>query len=307
MNEFALIEKYFAPLSHDGLQDDAAVLSIPAGYELVVSSDTLNAGTHFLEEASPADIAYKALRSNLSDLAATGADPLSYQLNIAFPRKPDEEWLQKFAKALAEDQNTFGIFCSGGDTTSIKGPLSISITVLGLVPEGKAVKRDGAKEGDILILTGPVGDAWVGLQILQGKLKTEDDAHFIHAYYKPQPRLDLNEVVRRHAHAAIDISDGLVAEIEHICKASNLTVELQISKISFSPEAMKLLHTQKIKPEDLLTGGDDYQLLLAVSPEAALHFPYAPIGRFLAGPAKVNVFDAQNRPLTLSHKGWAHF
>jgi thiamine-monophosphate kinase len=305
MNEFDLIEKYFAPLSRDGLKDDAATLSVPGGHELVVSSDTLNAGTHFLENAAPADIAHKALRSNLSDLAAMAAQPLAYQLNLAFPEKPSEKFLKDFTGALAEDQKEFGIFCSGGDTTSINGSLSISITVMGVIPGGKAPKRGGAKEDDVVILTGPVGDAFIGLQILRGKIETGDDDYFIEKYYRPRPRLDMIEHLRKHAHAAIDISDGLVADLTHICKQSNLAAEIRITDTLFSPQAQKLLHKGTVTQEELLTGGDDYELVLAVP--AAARVPGHTIGVFRPGPPQVAAFDVAGTPMAFSHKGWTHF
>lgn len=308
MNEFDIIEKYFTPLSKDGLKDDTAIISIPSGHELVVSSDTLNAGTHFMPDAAPADIAHKALRSNLSDLAASGADPLSYQLNIAFPQKPSEKWLEAFTGALAADQKHFGIFCSGGDTTSIKGPLSISITALGLVPTRSAVRRDGAKPGDVIILTGPVGDALAGLKILRGEIRTENDDYFIRKYYRPTPRLDLTVSMRAYAHAAIDISDGLIADLGHICKSSAMAAVVELDKIAFSSPAQKLLETGAVIPADFLTGGDDYELLLAVSSSHAAHFPNTQIiGHFVAGVPGVRLLDISGKPIPLSHKGWSHF
>ena len=307
MNEFSMIEKYFAPLSRDGLKDDAAVLQIPAGFELVVSSDTLNAGTHFLADAAPGDVAHKALRSNLSDLASMGAAPLSYQLNLAFPEKPSEKFLAEFTSALAADQKEFGIFCSGGDTTSIKGPLSISITVLGLVKTGTALRRGGAKAEDDIILTGPVGDALIGLKILRGEIKTSDDEYFIQKYYRPRPRLDLVASLITSAHAAVDISDGLIADLSHICTASGVQAHVTVSESLFSAAAQKLLQARQVTMVDLLTGGDDYELLAALPPGVALPPGCQSIGRFHAGAPDVQAVDKAGKPITFSHTGWAHF
>ena len=192
MNEFEMIERYCVPLTRghagtDALRDDAAVLGIPSDRELIVTSDTLNEGVHFPEGEDPAFIAHKSLRVNLSDLAAMGADPLSYSLNVAFPEKPAESWLSTFSKALQEDNTRFDIFCAGGDTTSIKGGyLSISVTAFGTVPKGTAVRRSGAKAGDVLLVTGPVGDAVLGLKALRGGLETAYPCA-VERYRMPQP------------------------------------------------------------------------------------------------------------------------
>ena len=333
MNEFDVIARYFAPLCENELDDDAAVLSVPEGCELVVTTDTLNAGTHFLEGATPADIAHKALRVNLSDLVAMGAEPFRYQLAIAFPTPPDEAWLAEFTKALAEDQDTFGISCSGGDTTSIFGPLSISITAMGLVPAGKAVKRSGARAGDVIALSGPVGDALIGLKTLQDHndrhceeadadeaiqqsglprsfqslAMTELGEHFISHYYHPQPRLDLISLMREYAHAAVDISDGLLADLGHIAEASGLAAVVELEKIAFSEPAQRLLDQGSVTAEELLSGGDDYELLLAMSEEDAARFPNVQIiGRFEEG-SGVQLLDQQGKNVALKHTGWSHF
>lgn len=301
MNEFDIIAKFFAPLGKDGFKDDAAVLQIPPGHELVVTSDTLNEGTHFWVNEAAEFIAHKALRVNLSDLAAMGAEPLCYQLNIAYPQKPEALWLEKFTDALAADQKEFGIFCSGGDTTSINGPLSISIAALGLVPSGRAVKRSGAKAGDAVVLTGPVGDAWIGLEILRGHIKPENPQPFLEACRKPVPQTKIAASVRAYANAAADVSDGLIADLMHIAKASNLAAVIEADKIPVSPEAAKLA-----KLEDLVSGGDDYQLVLAVPPDnlAALDFPHHVIGRFEAGPPTLHF---EGPALALKQTGWSHF
>lgn len=306
MNEFDVIAKYFLPLTQGraeagSLRDDAAVLDVPEGCELVVTSDTLNAGTHFPVEAAPDDIAHKALRVNLSDLAAMGARPYAYQLNIAFPERPREDWLAAFTAALLKDQAEFGIFCSGGDTTSIKGPLSISVTAMGLADRGKVWKRSGAESGDVLVLTGPPGDAWIGLQILQGKMRTEDDEYFTRRYYRPSPRFVAGPV-----HGAIDISDGLVADLRHICHASGLAAHIAFEKILFSPQAEKLLAAGQVTPEQLLTGGDDYELLLACAPEYAGDLPGHVIGRFETGAPDVCITKAGVK-LDFQSSGWTHF
>ncbi|MCC6597731.1 MAG: thiamine-phosphate kinase [Alphaproteobacteria bacterium] len=309
MNEFEIIEKYFAPLSRDGLRDDTAVLKIPPGFDLIVTSDTLNEGVHFPLGEAPEFIAHKALRVNLSDLAAAGARPLSYQLNLAFVQKPDCGWLEKFTGVLAADQALFDIYCSGGDTTSIKGGFSVSITALGLVPSGQALGRGGAKAGDAVVLSGPVGDALIGLEALRGNIITPHADFFALAYRKPLPRLALAEGLRRYAHAAVDISDGLIADLGHVCRASAVTAEIELAKIPFSAQASLLLESGAVSVEALLTGGDDYQLALAVPPEniGFLDFEHYVIGRFVSGSPKVEVLDAGGEVLSFKKGGWQHF
>ncbi len=309
MNEFDIIAKYFRPLTNgDMLQDDAAILEIPAGRELVITSDTLNAGTHFLEDESPANIAHKALRSNLSDLAAMGADPLCYQLNLAFPQKPSEDWFAAFTKALITDQKLFGVYCSGGDTTSIKGDyLSISITALGLVPKGKALRRGGAKEGDLVMLTGPIGDAFLGLKSLRNDL---DYPNAINRYRTPHPRLQSADI-RDHIHAASDVSDGLLADLSHIAVASGLAADLHIDKFVFSGNVQHAFAKSIITPLQALAGGDDYELVLAVPLEHEKTiletFPNAfTIGTFKTGQG-VRIFDEKGTDITPKTKGWTHF
>jgi thiamine-monophosphate kinase len=317
MNEFDLIEKYFRPLAGPealGLKDDAAILNVPKGFQLAVTSDTLGAGTHFLGNEKPEHIARKSLRVNLSDLAAMGAKPYAYQLCIAFPEKPKEAWIKKFSAALAADQKKFGIFCSGGDTTVTKGPLTISITAFGLVRENKAVKRSGAKPGDVLVITGPVGDALIGLRILQGKIKTKS-VSCVAAYHNPVPRTGVSDIIRAHARAAIDISDGLIADVGHICETSNCAAHIDLQKIKFSKDAAGFIKKGTVKSADLLTGGDDYELALAVPPKnlpgllkklSEKGLKPQIIGKFAKGKPAVTVFN-KGRKIRLGKGGWTHF
>lgn len=308
-SEFKIIEQYFRPLTNgDMLHDDAAVLCVPAGYDLIVTSDTLNAGTHFLEDETPENIARKALRTNLSDLASMGARPLSYQLNLAFPQKPSGEWLAAFTGALSQDQAEFGVFCSGGDTTSILGDyLSISITALGLVPVGKALRRDKAKTGDLLMISGPVGDAYLGLKsIRKGLGFTLAETR----YRIPYPRLGSVHLLDA-INAAADISDGLIADAGHIARASCLGLEISLNEISFSNEILSAIDKGIIIPAQALTGGDDYELAMAVNPEMASVvrsiFPKAQIiGKFVNGQG-VTVRDENGAEVQITTSGWTHF
>lgn len=315
MNEFDAISKFFAPLSFDGLKNDGAVLAVPDGYELVITSDTLNESVHFPDDENPQLVAHKALRVNLSDLASMGAEPYAYQLNLALPERIDAGWLESFSKALKRDQDTFKIKLSGGDTTGTKGPLSISITAMGLVPRGKAISRNGAKEGDAIIITGTIGDATIGLEALLGHGDFEGQEKFLERYRLPQPRCGLAKILQAHAHAAIDVSDGLIADLGHICSWSQLGATLQVKDIPLSEHAHKAVQSGKVKIEKLLTGGDDYELAIAVPAAAADEFcklakkagiPAVQAGIFTKGDG-IKVLDESGRALVFETVGWQHF
>lgn len=320
MNEFGIIKKYFLPLTQGrrealGLKDDAAVFSIPKKHEVVVTSDISNAGIHFLENEKPENIAHKCLRVNLSDLAAMGADPYAYQLSIAFPGKPSETWLRAFTGAMLKDQKKFGIFCSGGDTTRTNGPLSIAITAFGTVPKGKAVKRRGARPADALVITGPVGDAFVGLKMLQNKIKNVKAESCVRAYRTPTPRNAIARLVRQHASAAIDISDGLIADAAHIANASDCALHIDLEKIEFSKVAGNLIKKGIVTKQQLLSGGDDYELALAIPQKSLSVFlkklrtaglkPQV-IGVFQKGRPGVSIFE-KHRKIHFGKSGWQHF
>ncbi|MGB4106471.1 MAG: thiamine-phosphate kinase [Alphaproteobacteria bacterium] len=314
MDEFEIIRKYFRPLTegNDELLDDTAVLPQQrAGEDMVITSDSLVEGTHFLSSASPADIAHKALRRNLSDLAASGAKPLCYQLNLIFPEKPQDSWLSAFTGALMKDQKKFGLYCSGGDTSGASGRLMVAITAIGTVPTKKVLRHRGAKPGDHVILTGPVGDAFIGLQILKKKIKPVYEDYFVKAYYKPVPRTANVVTIRKYAAAGIDISDGLVADLGHICEASKCGAQISLVPGIFSDKAKRV----GISAKKLITGGDDYELVLAVRPKDSAPLLKAlkakglkalKIGEFNAG-EDITVLDEKGRPLSLEKTGWRHF
>ena len=297
MNEFALIDRYFKPLTQGreealSLSDDAAMLAVPDGFELVVSTDTLCEGVHFRSEDDPAYIAQKALRVNLSDIAAMGAKPYAYQLALSLPGAPQEPWVKAFCEALAQDQARYDVFCSGGDTTRSSAGLVISITMLGLVPSGQAVKRSGAKDGDVLCVTGAVGAAQAA------------DYHHL-----PEPRCALAALMQSYAHAAIDISDGFLADLEHICAASGMGCDVRLADIPVCQTA------QGLPIEEVLSGGEDYELLLAIPSNdweaftqqiEALGVSVTAIGEFTAQQG-VRIIDAQGEQLEFTQKGWQHF
>ena len=317
MNEFDTIEAYFLRLTEGrdealNLKDDAALLKVADNMLLAVSSDTLNIGTHIFETSSPADIAHKALRTNLSDLAAMGTKPYAYQLSLSFPEKPSKEWLNEFTSALLKDQETYGIFCTGGDTTSSKGVLSVSITVFGTIENGKALKRSHAKQNDLIFTTGHIGDAYIGYKILNGDFTTDDNTYFINTYHRPTPQIELMHTIKEKLNAAIDISDGLIADISHMAKASNLNANLVIPEELFSPQAQKVVKAGHVEISDLITGGDDYQVAFSIPEEHAheilrQHTHLIKIGTFKAGPPEVTVANTYGKTITYNKKGWTHF
>ncbi len=307
--EFALIARHFRPLAGPGaldLIDDAAVLSVPVGCELVVAADAMVAGVHFLPD-DPADlVGRKLLRTNLSDLAAMGAAPLGYLMTVSVPRATPDAWFAAFAAGLAQDQREFAITLLGGDTTSTPGPITLSLTVLGTVMAGQAVRRVGARPGDMLFVTGTIGDGALGLLAARGEL-ADADGFLADRYRLPRPRLG----VARHGvvAAALDVSDGLVQDVGHLCRAGGCGAEIRAADLPLSAAARATLPAMLPR---ILTGGDDYELAMAVRPEQAGRLdagslPVTCIGRFVAGPPRVVVRDAKGAEIALGAGGWNHF
>ncbi|MHC8509508.1 MAG: thiamine-phosphate kinase [Rhodospirillales bacterium] len=321
--EFDLIARYFRPLAvapgARGLMDDAAVLPpAPAGYETAVTADTVTEGVHFLPRTRAADVARKALRVNLSDLAAMGAEPAGYTLALALPAGRGEDWIADFAEGLRADQELFNLSLLGGDTTMTPGPLSVTINAFGFAPEGAAVGRNGARPGDILAVTGTIGDAALGLDAETGKLAAlapEHAAHLRARYLRPEPRLGLLAALGEYAHAAIDVSDGLAADAAHIAGASGLRTVIDAAAAPLSPAARAALEAEPGLMTRILTGGDDYELLIALAPDALERAAawsaetgaaLTPAGRCEAGEGAV-ILDADGAPLTLPRPGFRHF
>lgn len=309
--EFSLIERCFRPLAGPGalaLSDDAAILHPPPGRDLVLSADAMVAGVHFLESDPPDLVARKLLRVNLSDLAAKGARPLGYLLTIAAPGATPDPWFETFAAGLAVDQRAFGLDLLGGDMTATAGPFSLSLTILGTVPEGEAVLRKGAEAGHAVFVSGTIGDAALGLDALQGRLVDPSD-FLIERYRLPRPRLGLP--LSGFAAAAMDISDGLVQDLGHLCRAGGVAAEIEAARVPLSDAA------RAAGPDFFsrcLTGGDDYELLLAVPPAseerlqtARFAVPFTRIGRFVPGPPEVRVIGADGKPIAFARPGWSHF
>jgi thiamine-monophosphate kinase len=327
-SEDGLIAQYLAPLSRDfpgafSLRDDAAVIAPPEGAELVVTTDALIAGVHFLPDDTPADIAYKSLAVNVSDLAAKGAVPLAYSLALALPRGWREQWLAGFAEGLREAQEAFGIVLCGGDTTvSPAGPLMVSITAFGGVPRGKMVPRGGAQAGDSLYVSGTIGDAALGLKLRRGDVETQswplDDAarrHLIGRYLRPEPRLGLRDALLAHASAAMDVSDGLVIDCARMCAASGIGGRIEAMHVPLSPAVQILIPADSGAFERVLTGGDDYEILAAIRPAEALAFEAAAngagvhvsrIGEFGEQESDLLVIGPDGTPMSFARRGYDH-
>jgi thiamine-monophosphate kinase len=320
--EFALIERYFRPLATDpgafGLVDDAALYAPPRGEELVLTLDTIAAGVHFFADDPPAAVARKALRVNLSDLAAKGAVPAAYLMSLALPDGWTEGWVRDFAKGLAGDQKAFGISLLGGDTTRASGGLTVTITAIGRVPKGKMVHRAGARAGDAIFVSGTVGDAALGLGIRLGTLAAPKaaEAHLRDRYLNPQPRTALAPLVRRFATSAMDVSDGLVGDLAHICRASGVGARIDAASVPLSKAAKALVAGNGLALKIALTGGDDYEILATVPAGRAAKFtseaeaagvPVARIGRIVEGRAPPVVLGSDGRPMGFDGLGHTHF
>jgi thiamine-monophosphate kinase len=278
--EFALIAKYFQPLAKSnegafGLLDDAALCRPAAGTELVLTLDTIAADVHFRADDPPESIARKALRVNLSDLAAKGAEPVGYLLSLALPDDWTEQWIGRFVRGLAADQRTYGIALLGGDTTRASAGLTITVTAIGEVPKGKMVMRSGARPGDAIFVSGTIGDAALALAVRRGDIDPPEKkvaARLEQRYLHPQPRVALAPVLRRWANSAIDVSDGLVGDLAHICEVSAVGAEIAAADVPLSSAAKSLAASSDAVLKTVLTGGDDYEILATVSPGKAERF-----------------------------------
>lgn len=313
MDEFETIARLFAPLSAGeagafGLRDDAAVLAPAPGHDFVLTKDAIVAGVHFFSDDPPAAIAAKLLRVNLSDLAAKGAVPRACLLAAGFSPALGPEWLTDFARGLGDDLATFGVTLIGGDTVSTPGPAFFSLTAIGEVPAGTMIRRKGALAGDLVCVSGTIGDAalYVAHRLkgrgVRGLPELEE------RYRLPRPRLALGRALRGIAHAACDVSDGLVADLGHLCEEAAVGAVIETAKVPLSAAAMASVAADPTLVPTMLTGGDDYELVFALAPEtdlSALPGPVAVIGRFEEGQG-VRVVDAAGSSLELERTGWRH-
>jgi len=321
MNEFERIARFFAPLAAPGglgLLDDAALVEVPPGRQLVVTADAIVEGVHYLADDPPETIAGKLLRVNLSDLAAMGAAPLGYVMTLALPVSCGEDWLARFVSGLARDQAAFGIGLLGGDSVATPGPATLSLTAFGTVKAGAAIRRAGAKPGDLVFVSGTIGDGALGLAAARGTLAAlaEADRAFLADRYRlPQPRIALGGMLSGLAHAMIDISDGLVADLSHIADVSRVAAVIEAALVPLSPAAGRALAGDPALLPVILTGGDDYELLFTAPPQAEeaimglcrpAEAAITRIGRIESGKG-VQVRDARGHDIGLKALGYRHF
>lgn len=315
-SEDNLIARYFAPLAGEGglgLRDDAAVLAPRAGYDLVLTVDALVAGVHFFADDPPASIARKALAVNVSDLAAKGADPAGFLLSLALPQAWTEAWLADFAEGLGRAARDWRCPLLGGDTVRASGGLTLSVTAFGEVPSGAMVLRSTARPGDLVCVTGTIGDAALGLALRRREIAASSGlparaeeprwaaglttAHrglLLDRYLHPQPRIVLSPAVRAHAQAAMDVSDGLAGDLAKMLSASGVTAVIDADRLPLSHAAGAALAAEPGLMDRILTGGDDYEILCSVAPDQLAGFqsqaheagvPLTAIGEVVAGTA----------------------
>jgi len=321
LGEFGRIREFFAPLAGLGaleLTDDAALLECPPGYRLVITVDQLVEGVHFLADDPPELVAKKLLRRNLSDLAAMGATPRHYLLTTALPQSCGDAWVRRFALGLAEDQHRFAVALLGGDSTSTPGPVALTLTAIGQIAAGREIRRAGARPGDRVWVSGTIGDAFLGLNILRGfypELAPEHRAALIARFQLPDPRVELGPRLAGIAHALIDVSDGVVADLGHICEVSGVGATIELERIPLSSAAREVVALDNTVRPLLATGGDDYELLFAAPPDAepeiaalahGLALPIVEIGAIAHG-AGVRLVDATGGEIPVAAGGWRHF
>jgi thiamine-monophosphate kinase len=319
--EFELIEKYFRPLAGErgafGLTDDAALYRQRPNDDLVLTADMIAEGVHFFPDDPPGSVARKALRVNLSDLAAKGAVPFGYLMSLALPADWTVEWIRKFVAGLKADQAHYDVTLLGGDTIKSPDGIAISITAIGRVPKGRMIMRSGARPGDVVFVSGTVGDAALGLRLRQNRLAVSKGAKYLlDRFLHPQPRMELVPILRRHATSALDVSDGLVGDLAHICEVSGVGAEVESLRVPLSAPARHAVVADFSLLSTVLNGGDDYEILATVAASAAGGFtraaraagvPVTRIGRIVAGEGPPVVKDATGRAVPIVEASHAHF
>ena len=322
MRERDILARYVKPLAQHfpealGLNDDAALLQIPAGMELIVTTDMMREGVHFLRNASAGNVAWKLMAANLSDIAAMGGEAHSYQLALCLTGRQDESWIKGFTEALAEIQNHYGISLSGGDTIRSQEGLTASVTMHGLVEKGRALRRSTAQAGDFVYVTGTLGDAALGLAIAEGQVKEIAEALAVEAmqrYWRPTPRLHIGQQLRGIANACMDISDGLLVDCQKLCEASGVGATIDYASLPLSEIG---IYIKAHYPETFLrciSAGDDYELLLTVPEEksAILQQKFSLsntritcIGRVITEPM-ITLLNSEGNPMSLPVSGYEH-
>ncbi|MEI9932112.1 MAG: thiamine-phosphate kinase [Rhizomicrobium sp.] len=310
LSEFDLIEKLFAPLATApgafGLKDDVAMVAPRAGHDLVVTTDTIVESVDFFASDPPDTIARKALRVNLSDLVAKGAEPAAHLLTLMLPERIDRAFLESFVRGLASDQQTFGVTLLGGDMSATPGPLAISVTAFGYAPVGQLVKRGGARVGDLVYVTGSIGDSGAGLSLLKSNAQNAP-SRLIGRYRVPEPRVGFAPAVRR-ASASIDVSDGLLADLGHIANASGVRIVVEAQRIPRSPELVAVWGDSEEAIVRAATAGDDYEIAFTASAPilGSAGVPVTGIGRVEAGTGVV-LLDSESCEIAVPRAGFRHF
>lgn len=318
MKEHDLIHTYFAPLTCTlpgafGLTDDAAMLDIPAGHSLICTTDALTEGVHFFSGDAPYTLAQKLMGVNLSDLAAMGAKPYAYLLTLHLPRSTTPQWLEQFSKGLKDMLSLYGGALAGGDTTCHDGPLCMSLTAMGTVPFHCPLKRSTAKAGDHIYVSGTIGDAYAGLQYLKAPsaffLSLSEQVYLTTRYHVPTPRTELGLALQPLASSCIDVSDGLLADLQHICRQSNVGATLLLPSVPLSVAA----RSSKLPLLNLITGGDDYELLFTIAPEKVKLLPHSSnlalthIGHIVESTGhQIILLDAEGRTVPYGQAGYTH-
>ena len=324
ISEDDLIANFFAPIAGPGalgLKDDAACLTPPPGCDLVLTKDALVAGVHFFADDPPEAVARKALRVNVSDLAAKGADPLGFLLALALPVGVETAWIERFARGLGADAARWGVPLLGGDTVKTPGPAMVSVTALGTVPTGALTPRTGVRAGDLIFVSGTIGDAALGRQARLSPqrfagLSETSRAHLLGRYLDPEPRLVLAHALRAHASAGMDVSDGLVGDVAKMLRASGVSAHIRLCDVPLSDAARQAIAMEAALFETAMTGGDDYELLVAAAPDhaAALQeaarlagVPLALIGAAVAGAGPPRFTGADGAEIVFAQGSFSHF
>jgi thiamine-monophosphate kinase len=324
--EDRLIARHFKPLARHpgalGLTDDAAFIVPPKGHALVVTADAVVGGVHFFENDPPDAVAKKALRVNLSDLAAKGAKPLGFLLTLALPKGHGDAWLKAFTRGLGADARAYRCPLLGGDTVYTPGPVTISITAFGTLPKGTMARRSGARAGDHVVVTGTIGDAALGLRLRKErgaakrwKLDAALRRHLLKRYLVPEPRNALAEALRRHASAAMDVSDGLAGDLGKLCRASGVGATVDVARVPLSEAALTALVADERATQAILTGGDDFEVVATIPPSRLKSFLAAArragvnvteIGRITTG-SDARFLDADGKPVRFARAAFSHF
>ena len=323
LGEFELIARIFAPLARGApgafdLTDDVALLCPPPGHEIVLKTDSLIEGVHFRRDDPPSTVGRKALRRALSDMAAKGAESAGYLLALALPEWPDTKWLEAFGHGLSLDQAEFGVSLFGGETNATPGPVTITITAIGFVPEGKLIRRKGAAAGDLVFVTGTIGDAGAGLAVLTQHAAANSGPAWeslISRYRTPTPRLAFGRALRGCASASIDVSDGLLADLGHVADASGVRVEIEAEAVPLSPELQQFWGGDLDSRLRAATAGDDYEIAFTAPPSSVsvirkiaggTSTEVTQIGRVVSG-LGVGILDGAGAEIPVKHRGYTHF